>query len=57
MDKKFDLLSQVYFLAAEIGFEPIRAESESAVLPLHNSAPFLFASLLYSKKQKCQEGN
>ena len=26
------------FMAAEIGFEPIQTESESAVLPLHNSA-------------------
>ncbi len=25
-------------MAAEIGFEPIQTESESAVLPLHNSA-------------------
>ena len=27
-----------FFLAAEPGFEPRRTESESAVLPLHNSA-------------------
>ena len=26
------------FLAAELGFEPRQTESESAVLPLHNSA-------------------
>ena len=26
------------FLAAELGFEPRHTESESAVLPLHNSA-------------------
>ena len=30
----------VFFLAAEPGFEPRRTESESAVLPLHNSALF-----------------
>ena len=27
-----------FFLAAELGFEPRQTESESAVLPLHNSA-------------------
>ncbi len=30
------------FLAAEEGFEPSQTESESAVLPLHNSAIFCF---------------
>jgi hypothetical protein len=29
-------------LAAEEGFEPSQTESESVVLPLHNSAMFLF---------------
>ena len=28
-------------MAAELGFEPRQTESESAVLPLHNSAIFL----------------
>lgn len=28
------------FLAAEEGFEPSQTESESVVLPLHNSATF-----------------
>ena len=28
----------VFFMAAELGFEPRHTESESAVLPLHNSA-------------------
>lgn len=28
-------------MAAESGFEPEQNESESFVLPLHNSAPFL----------------
>ncbi len=37
------------FLAAEIGFEPIRAESESAVLPLHNSASFCLLSYYIAK--------
>ena len=27
-----------FFMAAELGFEPRQTESESAVLPLHNSA-------------------
>ena len=33
------------FLAAELGFEPRQTESESAVLPLHNSAstPYIIA--------------
>ena len=30
------------FMAAELGFEPRQTESESAVLPLHNSAPTLY---------------
>ena len=30
----------VFLLAAELGFEPRHTESESAVLPLHNSAMF-----------------
>ena len=29
-------------MAAELGFEPRQTESESAVLPLHNSAIFSF---------------
>ena len=29
---------RVLFMAAELGFEPRQAESETAVLPLHNSA-------------------
>lgn len=28
----------VFLVAAELGFEPRHTESESAVLPLHNSA-------------------
>ena len=31
-------VSGLLFLAAELGFEPRHTESESAVLPLHNSA-------------------
>ena len=37
--KKRDITSVIsLFLAAELGFEPRQTESESAVLPLHNSA-------------------
>ena len=37
-------------LAAEEGFEPSQTESESVVLPLHNSAPIEFQrGLLYHK--------
>ena len=32
----------VFLLAAELGFEPRHTESESAVLPLHNSAILSF---------------
>ena len=39
--KKEKLFSSFSFLAAELGFEPRQTESESAVLPLHNSAIFL----------------
>ena len=39
--KKMDILLDAhFFLAAEEGFEPSQTESESAVLPLHNSAIF-----------------
>ena len=34
------------FLAAELGFEPRQTESESAVLPLHNSAIFLTTDII-----------
>ena len=38
-DKKTDHhLMVCFFMAAELGFEPRHTESESAVLPLHNSA-------------------
>ena len=32
----------IFFMAAELGFEPRHTESESAVLPLHNSAILKF---------------
>ena len=32
-------------MAAELGFEPRQTESESVVLPLHNSAIFHFVPL------------
>ena len=30
--------ASAFFMAAELGFEPRQTESESVVLPLHNSA-------------------
>ncbi len=39
-------------MAAELGFEPRQTESESAVLPLHNSAPLY---LLYPFLENCQD--
>ena len=36
--KKTDHEGRFFLLAAELGFEPRHTESESAVLPLHNSA-------------------
>ena len=46
-------------MAAELGFEPRQTESESAVLPLHNSAMLRLSSqreryLLYQVSFKCQ---
>ena len=38
-------------LAAEIGFEPIQTESESAVLPLHNSASATIYIIYYTAKK------
>ena len=38
-DKKTPLsMTRAFWLAAEEGFEPSQTESESGVLPLHNSA-------------------
>lgn len=38
-DKKRNVITKLrFFLAAESGFEPEQSESESLVLPLHNSA-------------------
>ncbi len=37
-------------MAAELGFEPRHTESESAVLPLHNSARYRRAALLIVKR-------
>ncbi len=36
--QKTDRKGRFFALAAELGFEPRHTESESAVLPLHNSA-------------------
>lgn len=38
-------------MAAEIGFEPIQTESESAVLPLHNSASATIYIIYYTAKK------
>ena len=40
----------LFSLAAELGFEPRHTESESAVLPLHNSAKLLRLIILSHKK-------
>ena len=37
-EKEKDQLNRAGLLAAELGFEPRQTESESVVLPLHNSA-------------------
>ena len=43
MQKKSpDLSVRAFAVAAELGFEPRQTESESAVLPLHNSALLAF---------------
>ena len=47
--KKHICLQMCFFLAAELGFEPRHTESESAVLPLHNSAMFLEQMIFYHK--------
>ena len=39
-NRKNRLLRVGLFLAAELGFEPRHTESESVVLPLHNSAKY-----------------
>ena len=53
-DKKTDhRLVVCFFMAAELGFEPRHTESESAVLPLHNSAKYgALISCLYILAQK-----
>ena len=51
-------VSTGFLLAAEEGFEPSHTESESAVLPLHNSANYLVLCrtllLLYPLSLICQ---
>ncbi len=44
----------LFSLAAELGFEPRHTESESAVLPLHNSAIALTLVYSITKKFICQ---
>ena len=44
----------VFLLAAELGFEPRHTESESAVLPLHNSAIALTLVYFSTNKGVCQ---
>ena len=40
--EKTDHKGRFLLLAAELGFEPRHTESESAVLPLHNSAKYYY---------------
>ena len=42
-------------MAAREGFEPSQTESESAVLPLHNSAIFILTIILYTIFPNCQD--
>ena len=44
----------VFLLAAELGFEPRHTESESAVLPLHNSAIAFALDYCSTKNIVCQ---
>lgn len=45
-----------FVLAAELGFEPRQTESESVVLPLHNSAMFSTDGIYYTTTGTvCQE--
>ena len=43
-------LLRTAFMVAELGFEPRQTESESVVLPLHNSAVIIAASSIISQK-------
>ncbi len=43
-----------FLLAAELGFEPRHTESESAVLPLHNSAIAFALDYCSTKNIVCQ---
>ena len=46
-----------FSMAAELGFEPRHTESESAVLPLHNSARLLdFCYRVRDKYRVCRSG-
>ena len=53
-NKKTDHKGRLFYLAAELGFEPRHTESESAVLPLHNSAIALTLVYCITKKFVCQ---
>ena len=52
--EKTDLKGRFFLLAAELGFEPRHTESESAVLPLHNSAIALTLVYFSTKDFICQ---
>ena len=49
-EKQADWLA-FFFLAAVLGFEPRHTESESAVLPLHNTAIFSVPEYCITLKQ------
>ena len=64
-NKKTNRMGWFFVLAAEPGFEPRRTESESAVLPLHNSAKYWILSLYrlclrkrteFATRDKCHQG-
>ncbi len=44
-----------FYLAAELGFEPRQTESESVVLPLHNSAIFSTDDSIYQKVENVKD--
>ena len=54
LDKKILVPKNEDFLAAVLGFEPRHTESESAVLPLHNTAIFSVPEYCITLVQGCQ---
>ena len=50
--KKTAFENQKRFLVARLGFEPRQTESESVVLPLHNSAMLIAATSIITHRAK-----